>query len=164
MSKKLFVLLSVIMVSFISISCKKEIEYKMEEISDETLIDMKEAYYNLLVLNNQISDEYSAKDIYIRNYYGKFGNSYALIYSRPDVCYPSVGGREIVAGIPIESPSMGLYIYMYNNGNVYRLQEAYDKGLMDEDSLFKLRAIYKHTTEFYDDFKNHIEENKYGKK
>lgn len=157
--KKLLIILGILMFSILSSSCEKEIKFTMEELTNEIKKDIKESYLERYKIDG------TYEDIWMMKYYGKYDKSYAVVLNETYIDEDDdIYVVEEVAGFSIVYNFEGAYIHVYNNGNLYRLQEAYDKGLIDEDSLFKLRAIYKHTTEFYDDFKNYIEENKYGKK
>lgn len=149
--KKVFIILCVLIFSIFLVSCKKEIKFDMEELSEEMILKMKEDYIKEVA---ETAD--SVDDLWIRYYYGKYGDSYAFVISESGLAYADAEWGEKVAGITIIYPSMGPYIHMYNNGKFYRLQEAYDKGLMNEESLTKLIEVKNNTTKFYDKKYNEI--------
>ena len=143
--KKVFIMLGVLIFSIFLVSCKKEIKFNMEELSEEMILKMKEDYIEEV---SETAD--SVDDLWIKYYYGKYGDSYAFVIEEGGTEYADAQWGEKVAGITITYPSMGPYIYMYNNGKFYRLQEAYDKGLMNEESLTKLEEVKNRTTKFYE--------------
>ena len=70
---------------------------------------------------------------------GEFGGTHVFIdlYG----VHNQVITPETVDGVTFYHP-VQMRFYVYNNGNFYRLQEAFDNGLLTHDNLLTLRDIY----------------------
>ena len=148
MGKNKFLLVIVVLLSCVFLmSCKKEIKFTMGNLTDEIKKEIKESYLE----RYEIEGTY--EDIWLMRYYGKFDNSYAVILSDKYIEeIPEERVTEKVAGMPIVYLFKDAYIHIYNKGNLYRLQEAYDKGLIDEDSILKIMSLHSESYYIYEKY------------
>lgn len=145
--KKLFILLGILMFSILSSSCEKEIKFTMEELTNEIKKDIKESYLERYKIDG------TYEDIWMMKYYGKYDKSYAVVLSETYIDEDDdIYVIEEVAGFSIVYNFEGAYIHVYNNGNLYRLQEAYDKGLIDEDSIIKIMSLHSESYYIYEKY------------
>lgn len=145
--KKLLIILGILMFSILSSSCEKEIKFTMEELTNEIKKDIKESYLERYKIDG------TYEDIWMMKYYGKYDKSYAVVLSETYIDEDDdIYVIEEVAGFSIVYNFEGAYIHVYNNGNLYRLQEAYDKGLIDEDSIIKIMSLHSESYYIYEKY------------
>ena len=145
--KKLFILLGLLMFSLLGCSCEKEIKFTMEELTNEIKKDIKESYLERYKIDG------TYEDIWMMKYYGKYDKSYAVVLNETYIDEDDdIYVVEEVAGFSIVYNFEGAYIHVYNNGNLYRLQEAYDKGLIDEDSIIKIMSLHSESYYIYEKY------------
>lgn len=145
--KKLLIILGILMFSILSSSCEKEIKFTMEELTNEIKKDIKESYLERYKIDG------TYEDIWIMKYYGKYDKSYAVVLNETYIDEDDdIYVIEEVAGFSIVYNFEGAYIHVYNNGNLYRLQEAYDKGLIDEDSIIKIMSLHSESLYIYEKY------------
>ena len=145
--KKLLIILGILMFSILSSSCEKEIKFTMEELTNEIKKDIKESYLERYKIDG------TYEDIWMMKYYGKYDKSYAVVLSETYIDEDDdIYVIEEVAGFSIVYNFEGAYIHVYNNGNLYRLQEAYDKGLIDEDSIIKIMSLHSESLYIYEKY------------
>lgn len=70
--------------------------------------------------------------------YGRFGETYVLV---PNGMFDEAITEEEVGGV-VYRHSQVKYFTVYNNGVLYRLQEAYDSGLLSHNDLLLLQENY----------------------
>ena len=73
------------------------------------------------------------------NCYGEFNGTHILTYESR--AYSQAFSNEIVDGVTFVHSRI-LTFDVYNNGNFYSLQEAFDNGLLSHDNLVTLRDNY----------------------
>lgn len=148
MGKNKFLLVIVVLLSCVFLmSCKKEIKFTMGNLTDEIKKEIKESYLE----RYEIEGTY--EDIWLMRYYGKFDNSYAVILSDKYIEeIPEERVTEKVAGMPIVYLFKDAYIHIYNKGKLYRLQEAYDKGLIDEECVIKIMILHGYKSPNYEEY------------
>ena len=135
------------MFSILSSSCEKEIKFTMEELTNEIKKDIKESYLERYKIDG------TYEDIWMMKYYGKYDKSYAVVLNETYIDEDDdIYVVEEVAGFSIVYNFEGAYIHVYNNGNLYRLQEAYDKGLIDEDSIIKIMSLHSESYYIYEKY------------
>ena len=145
--KKLLIILGILMFSILSSSCEKEIKFTMEELTNEIKKDIKESYLERYKIDG------TYEDIWIMKYYGKYDKSYAVVLSETYIDEDDdIYVIEEVAGFSIVYNFEGAYIHVYNNGNLYRLQEAYDKGLIDEECVIKIMILHGYKSPNYEEY------------
>lgn len=145
--KKLLIILGILMFSILSSSCEKEIKFTMEELTNEIKKDIKESYLERYKIDG------TYEDIWMMKYYGKYDKSYAVVLNETYIDEDDdIYVVEEVAGFSIVYNFEGAYIHVYNNGNLYRLQEAYDKGLIDEDSILKIMSLHSESYYIYEKY------------
>lgn len=145
--KKLLIILGILMFSILSSSCEKEIKFTMEELTNEIKKDIKESYLERYKIDG------TYEDIWMMKYYGKYDKSYAVVLNETYIDEDDdIYVVEEVAGFSIVYNFEGAYIHVYNNGNLYRLQEAYDKGLIDEDSIIKIMSLHSESLYIYEKY------------
>ena len=145
--KKLLIILGILMFSILSSSCEKEIKFTMEELTNEIKKDIKESYLERYKIDG------TYEDIWMMKYYGKYDKSYAVVLNETYIDEDDdIYVVEKVAGFSIVYNFEGAYIHVYNNGNLYRLQEAYDKGLIDEESIIKIMSLHSESYYIYEKY------------
>ena len=98
---------------------------------------IKTAFYNSEYCSESYKTIYAEPDnIPIKGILGIYGDSVVVdIMSRPNT---AMAGSEYVDGIQFTYP-YEYYFLVYNDGEMYRLQEAFDAGLLDHDDVVDLK-------------------------
>lgn len=148
--KKIIVLFSILILSLFIVSCKEKPVDTMDELSENTLLRIKKDYIKFT------NEDLSVEDIAVMYYYGKYNDSYAVVMHSIDAEYSEWEWAEKVGSVEI-TYSSGYFSMIYNNGQFYRLPEAFDKGLISENDLLQIKENTKRS--FYDDFFKKIDKN-----
>ena len=136
MKKKTLIFLSVLFFSMFLVSCKKEIKFNMEELSEEMMLEVKEAYVMYYNKESKIDD------LKIEHYYGEHNGIYAITIYDSNLIYVSEIVPEIIGGVEFEYGEHP-HILIYNGKRIYSLKEAYDKGIIDKEHLLKIKENYE---------------------
>ena len=70
--------------------------------------------------------------------YGEFGGTHVIMFNR---IYPDALSTETVDGVTFHHSQIKTFD-VYNGGNFYSLQEAFNSGLLNHDNLVTLRDKY----------------------
>jgi len=100
-------------------------------------VHLKKDY--LIKLNN---NTISLKDVYIDKCYGIYGDSVAVVMALKSHVFPPSADYIEVEGFEFWF-STGLHIVIWNNGNFYSLQDAFDKGFLTLENLKTIHDLYK---------------------
>ena len=76
--------------------------------------------------------------VWVSNYLGTYNGKVAVVVDGP-FGYAAVITYETVAGVTFRYAHAGPNINIWHNGNFYRLQNAYDSGLITQDDLFAIQ-------------------------
>lgn len=134
--KKVFIILCVLFFSIFLVSCKKEIKFNMEELSEEMILKMKEAY--IMYYNNYTKID----ELKIEHYYGEYNGIYAITMFDASLIYVSEIVPEIIGGVEFEYGEHP-EILIYNEYKIYRLKEAYDKRIINKEYLLIIKENMK---------------------
>ena len=112
-------------------------DWSLDPVSD----DLKLKVENAVREHNGPRSTWTWGDYY---YYGRCGDRVLLYYPIP-TCEPIT---IEVAGEVITSPS-GMIFYVYANGKIYFLEEAYEQGLLTKENIADIAAYYNDQKNIY---------------
>lgn len=132
--KKILILLGLVY-SIFMISCKETPNDTMTDLSEETSLKIREVYLK------SYSNGYvgTIENISIVDYFGIYGESYAIIIGNDFLDIPSGARKVKIDDIEMCYSSYGPIISIYNNGIIYSLKEAYEKELVSKEDLLKIK-------------------------
>jgi len=137
---KLTVLLSFIMVVSVTMVTCNNIDWS--HYSEVEVQIIKDYYHGLDNPHGKIK----LKDVYILKNYGTYGESVvivmALYCSNPPPKIEEIAIEGFLFGF-----NTGLHIKVWNNGNFYSLQGAYDEGFISIEELGQIHSL--HTEKWY---------------
>jgi len=106
-------------------------------LTAETEAKIKQDYLSFDVSTDPVT---TAEDVVLRYYYGTYDGSVATKIGYWFYGYLAVIIYEHIDGITITYPSTHK-ILVWNDGNFYNLQEAYDNGLLTKDDIQRIADI-----------------------
>ena len=83
------------------------------------------------------------EDLYIENY-ADLKNSHAFMMCGDDLQYTAAEYPMAVAGYVITLGS-SQPIYIFNNGKLYLVEEAYEKGIIDKEDVYEIGTVFDST-------------------
>ena len=107
-------------------------------LSAETEMRIKQDYLEFFV--KPMNPDATLDSIIIMNYYGTYGGCVAVLMGGGGIFYYQALGTEVIDGITIQYGDSNR-MFIWENGNLHRLQKAYDKGLLTKDDLREISAI-----------------------
>ena len=142
--KKLFLLVFIVLLSFNLISCVKETKY-IELLPDEIKNEIK------LVAATKY--ERNTENIEIEYFFGGFDNSYIIILNTPVNEYlvdytENVGEYDFRY---LRHYNLCNSMVVYNNNNLYTLQEAVDNKLLTLDNIKKVKENFDNIFDKYNE-------------
>jgi len=82
-------------------------------------------------------------DFFIKGYYGTYNGAVVVWVGMVGQLEWGVPGSERVAGIIFKYPTINDFIEVWKERTFYRLQEAYDSGLLTQEDLESIRGWHK---------------------
>lgn len=110
----------------------------MIPLGEDTEKQIKQTYYDLF-LKKELSEEATPDDVMLR-YYGTYGGAVAVMLTDRFSSYTMAEWSETIQNITIYY-SDGRYITVWKDGVFYRLQEAYDRGILTVENIAQIAAI-----------------------
>ena len=107
--------------------------------------EIKITYWNYII-NEKYYDgkiHKQPEDLYIENY-AELKNSHAFMMCGDDLQYTADINYIVTAGYSIELGS-SQHIYIFNNGKLYLVEEAYEKGIIDKEDVYEIGTVFNST-------------------
>ncbi|MCH5160821.1 MAG: hypothetical protein J1G04_02205 [Clostridiales bacterium] len=149
-TKKIIVLIAALFCAFGLFACGTEavgndepqmVEFEHITVDADTVNEIKTAFYG------EDSDYYTSSKWGLE-IYGEYNGAYAFYAT--DAASAAVVSCEVVDGL-IFTYSCGMPMLVYSDGNIMRLQEAYDSGILSYDDLIDLSEKHEGGLFYYTD-------------
>ncbi len=120
-------------------------------IDQVVAVEIKETYFKKLSDENptekgSIYSQQLPSDLFIMCYYGNFSGCEAVMIGGDGIYYTEAYRPVYVAGYEIVFPS-GQPLYMYKEGKLYLVKEAYEAGVITKNDVCELAEIFALLTE-----------------